>query len=108
MDIIALSDKLEMVSTRYAQKYGIERDGDWYALKLAEEVGELTQSYLKLTGQARQHGVDEEHLRACFEDELADVLGQTLLMARYFDVDVADVMQRKWLTWLSDGDDFAE
>lgn len=108
MGLIELSDKLAIVSTRYAQKYGIERDGNWYTLKLAEEVGELTQSYLKLSGQARQRGVDQEQLRECFEDELADVLGQTLLMARYFDVDVAGVMQRKWLTWLSESDDLSE
>jgi NTP pyrophosphatase (non-canonical NTP hydrolase) len=108
MDIAELADRLELVSTRYAQKYGIERDGNWYTLKLAEEVGELTQSYLKMTGQARQQGVDEERLRERFEDELADVLGQTLLMARYFNVDVAGAMQRKWLMWLSDSDNSTE
>jgi NTP pyrophosphatase (non-canonical NTP hydrolase) len=56
MDLEHISAEVEQVSQIYAEKFGIERDATWFLLKLQEEVGELTQSYLMLTGNARAKG----------------------------------------------------
>ncbi len=54
------ADEVEVVSARYARRLGFERDGAWFLLKLHEEVGELTQAFLMLTGQARTKGKTTE------------------------------------------------
>ncbi len=100
INIQKLAEDVETISAIYAQKFDIQRDSNWYMLKLNEEMGELTQSYLKLIGQARVNGLDSSALREQFEDEVADVFGQLLLLARHFEIDLPDAMQRKWLSWL--------
>ena len=96
-----LSDSVEQVSQLYAARFGIDRDATWFLLKLQEEVGELTQAYLAATGQARAKGRTPEELRTAFADEAADVLAHVLLLARHHDIDLEDVVQRKWLSRLS-------
>jgi hypothetical protein len=44
MDLRQLEDGLETVPRLYAERFGIERDDNWFVLKLHEEVGELTQA----------------------------------------------------------------
>ena len=53
MDIKSLTKQIEKVSKLYASKFDIDRDKDWYIIKLQEELGELIQSYLMMIGQAR-------------------------------------------------------
>ena len=53
MNVARLTNEVEAVSQIYASRYGIERDATWFILKLQEEVGELTQAFLMLTGRAR-------------------------------------------------------
>ena len=83
------------ISDIYAGKYGIARDDDWYLLKLQEELGELAQAHLKLSGRGR--GTLPEQARA---DEAADVLCQLLLYFRRFGIDPEAAVRRKWLSWL--------
>ncbi|GAA1511182.1 pyrophosphatase [Kribbella lupini] len=97
MDITELSERAERISERYGEYLGIERDGDWFLLKLQEELGELTQSYLQVTGRARTKGLSEAEIRDAFELEFADVLCQLLLLARHHKVDVPAAVERKWL-----------
>ncbi len=47
----ALGERVEAVSALYARKFGVDRDPDWFMLKLTEEVGELTQAFLVATGR---------------------------------------------------------
>ena len=56
MNVARLTNEVEAVSQIYASLYGIERDATWFMLKLQEEVGELTQVFLMLTGRARDKG----------------------------------------------------
>jgi NTP pyrophosphatase (non-canonical NTP hydrolase) len=93
-----LADATEAVSARYAGRFGIRRDLDWCMLKLTEELGELTQAHLKRTGQARSDGQDLE-LTVRFEDEMADVLGQLLVLAELSGTDLYAALDRKWLRW---------
>ncbi|GCE37854.1 hypothetical protein Rhow_000738 [Rhodococcus wratislaviensis] len=99
MDLGQLSDDVEEISKRYAERFGIERDAAWFLLKLHEEVGELTQSFLMVTGQARTKARSQEQLTAAFRNEVADVFCQTLLLARFHDIDLAEAIKEKWLVW---------
>jgi len=54
MNIKQFIDKTEQVSSIYAKNHGINRDKDWFIFKLQEELGELTQKYLMMTGRARK------------------------------------------------------
>lgn len=102
MDIHKLSEELEIISQTYAQKYGITRDPDWFVLKLQEELGELIQSYLMLRGQARMKGKTSKEIRQDFNNEVADVFGQLVLLAKHFEVDLDKVIEEKWLIWNKD------
>ena len=90
-----LGDRVAAVSDIYAAKYGVDRNVDWALLKLQEELGELTQAHLRLSGRGR--GEASETARA---DEAADVLCMLLLYCRRYGVDLDAAVQRKWLAWL--------
>ncbi|GAA1582943.1 MazG nucleotide pyrophosphohydrolase domain-containing protein [Kribbella sancticallisti] len=98
MEITELAERVEKLSARYGEYLGIERDGDWFLLKLQEEVGELTQAYLQVTGRARSKGKTAEEIRDAFQLEFADVFCQLLLLARHFEVDLQREIERKWLS----------
>lgn len=92
MDLNQLSHELEQVSQIYAQKWNIERDANWFILKLQEEIGELTQSYLMLAGKARTKGKSMEEIQTEFNKEVADVFCHTLLLARFYAIDLEKVV----------------
>lgn len=97
MHLNELTNEVEAVSARYARKLGFERDAAWFLLKLHEEVGELTQAFLMKTGQARTKGKSAEELERDFRSELADVVCQALLLARFHDIDLEAEIADKWL-----------
>jgi NTP pyrophosphatase (non-canonical NTP hydrolase) len=99
MDMNRLAQELEEVSVGYASKNGIERDSNWFTLKLHEELGELTQVYLMKTGQARRKGLTDAQINMTFQAEIADVFAHVLLLAKYHDVDVIQAVEDKWLRW---------
>lgn len=99
MDVHDLTEKIEKVSQDYSKKYKFERDSDWFVLKLQEELGELIQAYLMVKGKARQKGKSKEEVRDEFENEVADVLAHTLLLAKHFHVDLDKVFEGKWAKW---------
>ncbi|WP_251152198.1 MazG nucleotide pyrophosphohydrolase domain-containing protein [Cellulosimicrobium sp. Marseille-Q4280] len=102
-----LTDRVEDVSALYARKFGIDRDADWFALKLTEEVGELVQAFLAVTGRTRPRAAGEpvpDGARQALADEVADVLAHLLLLARSQGVDVEAAVRRKWLAWESEFD----
>ncbi|WP_417497838.1 phosphoribosyl-ATP pyrophosphohydrolase [Maricaulis sp.] len=93
-----LGARIAQVSDIYAKNYGIDRSGDWYLLKLQEELGELTQAYLDVTGRSRR--ASDAAARRQMALEMADVLGMLLLLARDEGVDLDAAVQEKWLSWL--------
>src|SRR5258708_1128338 len=99
VDVEAVSQAVEHVSQIYAEKFGIERDATWFILKLQEEMGELIQSYLMLAGKARSKGKSPEEIRSEFNQEVGDVFCHTLLLARFYDIDLEKVVEEKWLLW---------
>jgi NTP pyrophosphatase (non-canonical NTP hydrolase) len=102
LDLNALADRLEAISACYAASHGIDRSGDWFLLKVQEEIGEMTQAYLTKkayltkTGRSRRAASDGDAQLAA---ETADVLCQLLLFARAAGVDLDAAVRDKWLTW---------
>lgn len=94
--LIELAGQFEEASKRYAAANGITRNDDWFILKLQEELGELTQVWMKLTERGRKRGLSESELREALADETADVLGHILLFAMRNGIDLAPAITRKW------------
>jgi NTP pyrophosphatase (non-canonical NTP hydrolase) len=99
MSLTALAARLERISVGYAEREGFERDDDWFLLKLAEELGELTQVQLARTGRSKDRGYSPEELEERLAEETADVLGHVLLFARRNGIDLERALERKWLRW---------
>lgn len=97
--LAALADEIEVISRVYERLFDVERTDDWLILKLQEEMGELVQAFLAHTHRSRDRGKSAEEIAADFRGEIVDVLGQLLLVARRFDVDVEAELQRKWFRW---------
>jgi NTP pyrophosphatase (non-canonical NTP hydrolase) len=91
-----LQEKFADASTAYAAKHAIDRDPDWYILKLQEEVGELTQAWNNATGRGRNRQASKEELRRAIADETADIFGHVLLFAHRNDIDLVSAIERKW------------
>jgi NTP pyrophosphatase (non-canonical NTP hydrolase) len=98
MDLKETTEIVELVSQLYAEKFNIERDANWFILKLQEEVGELIQSYLMMTGKARTKGKSAEEIQVEFRKEVADVFCHVLLLANFYGVDLEKEMDAKWLS----------
>jgi NTP pyrophosphatase (non-canonical NTP hydrolase) len=99
MDLNGVSKSIAQVSDNYAKKFGIKRDGNWYVLKLQEEMGELIQSYLMMVGQGRTKNKSSEQITEEFHKEMADVFCHVLLLAKKYNVDLEKEVNEKWLVW---------
>lgn len=91
-----LMTQFEAASTTYAADNGLERDDDWFVLKLQEEMGELIQIWNRITGRGRRKGMSESELATALADETADVLGHILLFAHRNGLDLNAAVERKW------------
>ena len=99
MNIKDLTLRVEKISQNYAKKFDIKRDDSWFVLKLQEEMGELIQSYMMLSGKGRKKGKLTDEIKHEFESEVADVLGQLLLLAKHFKVNIERIVNEKWLKY---------
>lgn len=98
--IAELTERVEQVSTIYAERCDIRCDADWYALKLQEEAGELVAEYLRGSGRGRVGERSATDIRSALEDEAADLLAQLLLFCRHNAIDVEAALERKWFAHL--------
>ncbi|QOF75245.1 hypothetical protein IG197_31830 (plasmid) [Aminobacter sp. SR38] len=80
--------------------HNIERNADWYLLKLAEELGELTAEHLLLAGRAKPNSDGSGGTREALESEAADLFGQFVLYLRANEIDIEAAIERKWLRHL--------
>ncbi|SCB32530.1 pyrophosphatase [Rhizobium hainanense] len=92
-----LMKQFEAASATYAADNGLERDDDWFVLKLQEELGELIQIWNRVTGRGRRKGMSDADLATALADETADVLGHILLFANRNGLDLPAAIERKWL-----------
>ncbi|GFZ86453.1 MazG nucleotide pyrophosphohydrolase domain-containing protein [Nesterenkonia alkaliphila] len=88
--------RIENLSVQYAEVYGISRSADWALLKLTEEIGELAQAHLTLTGQNRDRGLSTEEQQQVVTNELGDVLGMCLVYAKQLGIDPELAIAEKW------------
>ncbi len=91
-----LATRFENASITYAEGNGITRNEDWFILKMQEELGELTQVWMKLTARGRKRGRTDEELARDLADETADLLGHIMLFARRNNIELAPAIARKW------------
>ena len=96
VDLLLLRDRIAEACDRYAVSLGVEPADDWVVLKTLEEAGELVQSFLRHSGRARARGLTEGQLKQALDDEIADLLGFALVLAKRFDVDLLRPLERKW------------
>lgn len=101
MKLNELTTKVESISKNYASKHGFERSSDWFLLKLQEELGELTQAHLKISGRGRKKELTDFEMKTALSDECADLMCHVLLYAAHHDIDLAKSVDSKWLSWLS-------
>lgn len=52
-----------------------------------------------LSGKARTKGKSAEEIQSEFHKEVADVFCQTILLARFYGVDLEKEIEDKWLSW---------
>jgi NTP pyrophosphatase (non-canonical NTP hydrolase) len=96
MDVLLLCDRIAEAGNRYAASLNVEPTDDWIILKTWEEAGELVQSFLRYSARARARGLTAEELKRALDDEIADLLGFSLVLAKRFDVDLLRALERKW------------
>ena len=96
-----LTATLKRVAQQYSEEFGVTYNGDWFLLKLQEELGEMTQKYLIMTNRTRRKPESEELARAALAEEIADTFGYILLLAEHLDIDVEKAVLGKWLKYLN-------
>jgi NTP pyrophosphatase (non-canonical NTP hydrolase) len=96
MDVLLLRDKIAEAGHRYAASLNVEPTDDWITLKTLEEAGELVQSFLRYSARARDRGLTAEELKRALDDEIADLLGFSFVLAKRFNVDPLRALERKW------------
>lgn len=99
MNIKELTKEVEDISKMYSKRFKIKRDGDWFILKLQEELGELIQSYLMMIRKGRNKGKSTEEIKDNFRKEVADVFSHVLLLAKFYKIDLEKEVEEKWLKW---------
>jgi NTP pyrophosphatase (non-canonical NTP hydrolase) len=96
MDVLALCDKIAEAGNRYAASLDVDPTDDWIILKTLEEAGELVQAFLRYSNRAHSRGRSAPELKRALDDEIADLLGISLLLAKRFNVDLLPALERKW------------
>ena len=100
MSLPDLISMIKQVADQYSKKFGVKYDGDWFLLKLQEELGEITQKYLIMTNRTRRKPESEAEARTALAEEIADVFCYILLFADEVDVDIEEAVKRKWFSCL--------
>lgn len=96
-----LQSDVAKVSNLYSQNFKVERDKDWYILKLQEEMGELSKAYINYTGRGKSK---DGNFKTELIEELADVFAHLLLLCDSLGIDIDKAIQEKWLRHLGNKD----
>lgn len=94
--VLELRDLIAEFCDGYAAAIGVQPTSDWLVLKTMEEAGELVQAFLRQSKRARDRGEDEAQLKRAMDDEIADLVGFSLVLAKRFDIDLLRSLERKW------------
>jgi len=99
MEIDDLQKKAAKVFLNNLKRDDIKVSDDYLVLKLTEELGEFTQSYLVHKKRCRP----EKHLslkesKRELSKELSDVLGLVFVIAQEMNIDLEEALVKKWIT----------
>lgn len=100
MNLKEITNKVSQICDIYIEKYNIQKDDDWFLLKIQEELGELSSVYLKLSQRGRLKNETQQDLEKNFQDEMADVLAFILLFAHHKNIDIEQALKQKWFKYL--------
>jgi NTP pyrophosphatase (non-canonical NTP hydrolase) len=100
MDLRQLIADTAEVHRVYVANKQVTIDDEWYALKLTEELGELTQAYLRVRHPSPLSRNTPEEAALLLADECADLLCHVLLFATKNDIDIVAAIERKWFAYL--------
>lgn len=81
---------------QYAEKFNIHRDDAFYLFKMQEELGELTRSFLELKGAEKKSRASEDELKKKFASDVASLVGNALILALHFGIDLESVIKDKF------------
>ena len=86
------------VAEVYGERFGVTIDQDFVLLKLYEEVGEYAQAVLvhRKKSKPEKHRSEKES-KKLIANELADIIGLTIMNANLFGIDLESVIREKWL-----------
>lgn len=103
MRISTLQKKLVKVSDIHANSLDIARDGDWYILKLHEEIGKLTKAHLARSKRSRHKSIAQNgNISAeIIGQEIADVYAHTMSLANNYGRDIVAEIEKKWPRYLT-------
>ena len=98
MDFQELQNKIFKNAIEYGKKYNITIDEDFALIKLYEEMGELSQAVLIHRKKSRPEKYKPEEIsKEELAQELADVLGVTIVNAKLLGINLEDALKRKWI-----------
>ena len=81
---------------QYAEKFQIRRYDEFYLLKMQEELGELSRAFLELRGSEKQRKTSPDELKKKFAADIAVLVGNALILAHHFDVDLEATIKEKF------------
>ncbi len=83
------------------QRCNIQRDDDWYLIKIGEEFGELNAEFLRMTNRGRfDEARTPDTVKQALSDEVADVFAHLLLFAQHNGIDIEAALEQKWFKYL--------
>lgn len=98
MDFEELQNKVYQNAINYGKNYDIEIDEDFALLKLYEEAGELAQAVLIHNKKSRpEKHISEDDSKRRVAEELADVIGLAIVIAKVMDIDITQSLEDKWI-----------
>ena len=81
---------------QYVEKFQIRRDDEFYLFKMQEELGELTRIFLELRGSEKKRNLSMDELKKKFGSDIAVLVGNALILAYHFDVDLESSIKAKF------------
>ena len=101
-EIKELTEKCRKVLDKYRVDFpDVKIDRDYLPFKIAEEFGELTQTYLMLTDRGRQKGKNKSEIKEAMEQEFADMFAYLLLFAEDEGINPSEAIEKKWFKYLN-------
>ncbi len=98
---ISFSEVEERILSRwsiYKDQFSIDINKGYALAKLIEEVGEVNSASLTIEGKVRpDKSLPLESAKDQLGEEISDVLGTLILLAKIYDIDLMKSLDKKWL-----------